>query len=248
MKNLLGKVAIVTGASKGIGAGIAKALGGSGASVIVNYCSDAERADAVVSEIKAAGGNALSCQGDVSQAGDIERLFSAARSFGQVDVLVNNAAVFAFGPLEAATETEFHRQFNINVLSVLLTTREAAKQFGQGGGAIINIASAAIDMNSAGAGIYTATKAAVVAMSKVAAKELGPRKIRVNAVAPGGTETEGAHAAGFMDPDFVKHVSDRTPLGRIGRPDDIAPVVAFLASDAARWITGEVVFATGGFR
>jgi 3-oxoacyl-[acyl-carrier protein] reductase len=249
MTSLTNKVAIVTGASKGIGAGIAKALGAAGAAVIVNYYGDANGAAVVVAAIEASGGRAVAVQADVSQVADVQRLFTEATdAFGQVNVLVNNAGIFGFSPLENATEADFHRYFNTNVLGVFLTTQAAAKQFGDAGGAIINIASSAIEMNGAGSGLYTASKAAVVAISKVAAKELGARKIRVNAVAPGGTETEGAHAAGFFaQEEFVQQAIAQTPLGRIGQPDDIAPVATFLASDDARWITGAVIFATGGY-
>ncbi len=249
MTVLTGKVAIVTGASKGIGAGIAKGLGAVGAAVMVNYNTDADRAAQVVAAIEAEGGKALAFQAEVSQAADVQRLFAEAiKAFGRVDILVNNAGIYGFGPVEAVKEAEFRRYFDVNVLSVILATQEAVKHFGADGGSIINIASAAIELNGAGSGLYTATKAAVVAISKVASKELGPRKIRVNVVAPGGTETEGAHAAGFMQDTFIKQVSDQTPLGRIGQPDDIAPVVTFLASEAARWITGDVIFASGGYR
>ena len=249
MTNSTNKAAIVTGASKGIGAGIAKALGAAGAAVIVNYNGDANGAAVVVAAIEASGGRAMAVQADVSQAADVQRLFAAAtEAFGRVDILVNNAGVFGFNPIENATEAEFHRYFDINVLGSVLTMKEATRQFGDAGGAIINIASSAIELNGAGSGLYTASKAAVVAISKIAAKELGPRKIRVNVVAPGGTETEGAHAAGFFAQDeFVQQTIAQTPLGRIGQPNDIAPVVAFLASDDARWITGAVIFATGGY-
>ena len=249
MKNLTNKVALVTGASKGIGAGIAKALGAAGAAVIVNYNGDADGAAVVVAAIEASGGRGVAVQANVSQASDVQRLFAeSTEAFGRIDILVNNAGIFGFSPIENATEAEFHRYFDINVLSVFLTTQEATRQFGNAGGAIINIASSAIELNGAGSGLYTASKAAVVAISKVAAKELGPRKIRVCVVAPGGTETEGAHAAGFFaQPEFVQQAIAQTSLGRIGQPDDIAPVVAFLASDDARWITGAVIFATGGY-
>ncbi|MDB5457907.1 MAG: short-chain dehydrogenase/reductase [Caulobacter sp.] len=249
MSKLTGKTAVVTGASKGIGAGIAKGLAAEGAAVVVNYASSREGADKVVAEIVAAGGKAVAVQGDVSKQADITRLFAEAKAaFGVVDILVNNAGVYAFAPLEEVTEAEFHREFNTNVLGLLLTTQEAAKQFGPAGGSVINISSNATDLNLPAASVYTATKAAVNTITRVLAKELGPRKIRVNAISPGGVETEGVHAAGVMDSDFMNQLIGQTPLGRLGQPTDIAPVAVFLASDDAGWVTGEILAAAGGLR
>lgn len=247
MSDLKGKVAVVTGASKGIGAGIAKALAKAGAAVVVNYSSSKEGADRVVAEIAAKGGKAVAVQGDVSKAADVQRLFKETKkSFGSLDVLVNNAGVFQFEPLEAATETEFHRQFNTNVLGLILATQEAVKHFGPEGGSVINIGSVASDQTPPMSVIYSATKGAVDAITGVLAKELGARKIRVNSINPGGVETEGTHTAGIVGSDFAKQMVAQTPLGRFGQPDDIAPVAVFLASSDSGWLTGEVIHASGG--
>lgn len=249
MSKLAGKVAVVTGASKGIGAGIAKGLGAEGAAVVVNYASSREGAERVVAEIKAKGGKAIAVQGDVSKAADVRRLFAATEeAFGSLDVLVNNAGVFQFGPLESVTEDEFHRQFNTNVLGLLLTTQEAAKHFGAGGGSVINIGSTASQITPPTTVIYTATKGAVDAITHVLAKELAPRKIRVNAINPGAVETEGTHTVGMIGSDFEKQLVAQTPLGRMGQPEDIAPVAVFLASADSGWLTGEILLASGGMR
>ena len=249
MGRLSGRVAIVTGASKGIGAGIARALAAAGAAVAVNYSSSRAEADRVVAEIEQAGGRAVAIQGDVSRAEDVRRLFEEARRrLGPPDVLVNNAGVYRFHPLEAVTEKEFHRQFGINVLGLLLTTREAARHFGPEGGSVINIGSVASEVGPPNTVVYSATKGAVDAVTRVLAKELGPRRIRVNSINPGGVETEGAHELGIVGSDFQREIVARTPLGRFGQPDDIAPVAVFLASPESGWLTGEVVTASGGYR
>lgn len=247
MSDLKGKVAVVTGASKGIGAGIAKALAKAGAAVVVNYSSSKEGADRTVAEIAAKGGKAVAVQGDVSKAADVQRLFKEAKkAFGSLDVLVNNAGIFRFEPLEAATEAEFHRQFNTNVLGLILATQEAVKHFGPEGGSVINIGSVASDQTPPMSVIYSATKGAVDAITGVLAKELGAKKIRVNSINPGGVETEGTHTAGIVGSDFAKQMVAQTPLGRFGQPDDIAPVAVFLASSDSGWLTGEVIHASGG--
>ncbi len=244
---LTGKVAIVTGASKGIGASIAKSFAAAGANVVVNYASSREGADRVVAEITGSGGKAVAVQGDVSKADDVRRVFAAAKeSFGALDVLVNNAGVFRFEPLEAVTEDEFHREFNTNVLGTLLATQEALKHFGPAGGSVINISSVASTNPVANSVVYSATKGAVDTITRALAKELGERKIRVNAIAPGGVETEGVHTLGIIGSDFQKDMIARTPLGRFGQPDDIARVAVFLASDDAAWLTGERLTASGG--
>jgi 3-oxoacyl-[acyl-carrier protein] reductase len=249
MSKLTGKIAVVTGASKGIGAGIAKGLAAQGAAVIVNYASSREGADKVVAAITAAGGKAKAVQGDVARAADVKRLFvETLEAFGPPDILVNNAGVFNFFPLEDLTEDEFHRQFNTNVLGTLLATREAAKHFGDRGGSIINIGSVASDRPVAGGSVYSATKGAIDTLTDALAAELGPRKIRVNAILPGGVETEGAHTAGVIGSDFEKQMIARTVLGRLGQPDDIAKVAVFLASDDSAWVTGERIGASGGYR
>jgi 3-oxoacyl-[acyl-carrier protein] reductase len=246
---LTGKVAIVTGASKGIGAGIAKSLAAAGASVVVNYASSREGADRVVAEITAEGGKAIAVQGDVARADDVRRLFAATKeAFGALDVLVNNAGVFQFDPLEAVTEDEFHREFNINVLGTLLATQEALKHFGPAGGSVINISSVVSANPLPNSAVYSATKGAVDSITGALAKELGGRRIRVNAIAPGGVETEGVHSIGIIDSDFQKEMIAKTPLGRFGQPDDIARVAVFLASDDAAWITGERLTVSGGLR
>lgn len=249
MSKLSGKVAIVTGASKGIGAGIAKAFAEEGASVVVNYASSREGADNVVRKIVAEGGKAIAVQGDVSKSEDVKRLFAEAKSaYGQVDVLVNNAGVYQFATIEEFSEAEFHREFNTNVLGVFLATQEAVKQFGSEGGSIINISSTATTLDLPTASLYTSTKAAVEAISRTLAKELGPRNIRVNTISPGGVETEGVHAAGIIGTDFEKQMVAQTPLGRLGQPGDIAPVAVFLASSDSAWVTGETLGVSGGMR
>jgi 3-oxoacyl-[acyl-carrier protein] reductase len=246
-KSLIGKIALVTGASKGIGAGIAKELAARGAAVAVNYASSREGADRVVATIKGNGGQAVAVQGDVAFAADVDRIFQEVRSaLGRVDILVNNAGVFIFGPLESVTEAVFQRQFNVNVFGLLLATQRAVAQFGPDGGSIVNIGSASSQLPSAGGAVYGATKGAVDVITKALALELGARKIRVNAVLPGLTETEGAHAVGAMNEAFVRVLIERTALGRSGTPQDIALVTAFLVSDDARWITGQLVTASGG--
>jgi len=249
MSKLQGKVAIVTGASKGIGAAIAKAYGGEGAAVVVNYASDKAGAERVVAEIEAGQGKAIALQADVSKADDVERLFALAKeTYGRIDVVVNNAGVFAFQPLDAVTEAEFHRQFNINVLGSLLVAQQAGKHFNGEGGAIVNVSSVVSESPVANSSIYSATKGAVDTLTRALAIELAPRKIRVNNIAPGGTETEGAHTLGMIGSDFEKQIIADTPLGRLGQPDDIAKVAVFLASDDSAWLTGERISASGGLR
>lgn len=249
MSELTGKVAIVTGASKGIGAEIAKSLGAAGAAVVVNYASSKEGAERVVAEITGKGGKAIAVQGDVSKAADVHRLFKETKkTFGSLDVLVNNAGVYKFEPLEAVTEEEFHRQFNTNVLGLLLATREAVKYFGTQGGSVINIGSVASRLTPPTSSVYSATKGAVDAVTAVLSKELGPRKIRVNSINPGGVETEGVHTMGIIGTDFQKEMIAATPLGRFGQPDDIAPIAVFLASENSGWLTGETLLASGGYR
>jgi 3-oxoacyl-[acyl-carrier protein] reductase len=248
-KKLEGKVAVVTGASKGIGASIAKALASEGASVVVNYSSSKQGADRVVAEIVAHGGRAIAVQGDVSKQGHIERLFSEVKkAFGRLDILVNNAGVYEFTPLEGVTEDLFHRQFNINVLGLLLTTKEGVKHMGPEGGSVINIGSGASSMRPPNSAVYTATKAAVDAITGVLAKELGPRKIRVNSINPGMIETEGVHAAGMAGSDFQKMVETQAPLGRVGQPDDISPTAVYLASSDSKYMTGETLLVSGGLK
>ena len=249
MGKLQGKVAVVTGASKGIGAGIAKALGAAGASVVVNYASDKTGAEKAVADIKAKGGQAVAVQGDVSKSADVKHLFDETRkAFGKLDVLVNNAGVFKFMPLEETSEAEYQRQFGINVLGPLQATREALPLFGPEGGSVINISSIASHMGTPGSAIYAGTKGALDAITLVLASELGPRKIRVNAINPGMVESEGAHTAGAIGSDFQKDVEAKAPLGRIGQPEDIAKVAVFLASDESSWLTGERISASGGYR
>jgi len=251
MKNekLTGKVAVVTGASKGIGAGIVKQLAAEGAAVVVNYASSKSDADKVVDEIAKGGGKAVAVQADVSKKKDVERLFAdTKKAFGKIDILVNNAGVYDFKPLEEITESEFHREFNTNVLGLLLATQEAVKQFGTEGGSVINVSSAASSLTPPNTAIYTGTKGAVDAITRALAKELGPKKIRVNAVNPGGVETEGFRTLGFSGSDFEKQMIAQTPLGRLGQPQDVGPVVAFLASSEAQWITGETIRVAGGLR
>jgi 3-oxoacyl-[acyl-carrier protein] reductase len=248
-KKLAGQVAVVTGASKGIGAGIARALADEGASVVVNYSSSKQGADRVVAEISGRGGKAIAVQGDVSKQADIERLFSATKkAFGRLDILVNNAGVYELGPLEGVTEDLFHKHFNLNVLGLLLTTKEAVKHMGPEGGSVINIGSGVSSLRPANSTVYTATKAGVDAITGVLAKELGPRKIRVNSINPGMIETEGVHAAGFVGSDFQKMVETQAPLGRMGQPDDIAPTAVYLASSDSKYMTGETLLVSGGLR
>jgi len=247
MSKLSNKVAVVTGASKGIGAEIARELAAAGASVVVNYATSRHDADKVVAEITGSGGKAIAIQGDVAKGGDVERLFAEAKhAFGSIDVLVNNAGVYQFSPIEQISEEEFHREFNTNVLGVLLATREAVKYFGLNGGSIVNLGSVVSRIAPPDNAIYVATKSAVDGITRVLAKELGPRKIRVNSINPGVVETEGTHSAGIIGSDFERQAVQQTPLGRFGQPADIAPVVVFLASDDARWVTGETLTVSGG--
>lgn len=249
MSDLTGKVAIVTGASKGIGAGIAKSLADAGAAVVVNYASGKEGADRVVEEITGKGGKAIAVQGNVSSANDVKRLFEETKkAFGSLDVLVNNAGVFQFDPIEAVTVDEFHREFNTNVLGPILAIQEAVNHFGADGGSVINIGSVASTHTPPQSVVYSATKGAVDVVTRVLAKELGPRKIRVNSINPGGVETEGFHSAGFSGSDFEKQIVVQTPLGRLGQPEDIGQVAVFLASADSRWLTGETIAVSGGFR
>lgn len=249
MSKLTGKVAVVTGAAKGIGASIAKNLAAQGASVVVNYAASKDGAERVVAEITKDGGKAIAVQGDVSKAADVQKLFAAAKkTYGAVDVLVNNAGVYQFAPLEAITEEEFHREYNINVLGLLLATQEAVKHFPAEGGSVINISSAVTTITVPNSALYSGTKGAVDAITRVLAKDLGPKNIRVNAINPGVVETEGTHTAGVIGTDFEKQVAAQTPLGRIGQPNEIASIAAFLASNDSGWITGETLLASGGLR
>ncbi len=249
MGKLDGKVAVVTGAAKGIGAEIARELAAEGASVVVNYAKSRAEAERVVAEIAANGGKAVAVQGDVSKPADVERLFvETKKSFGSLDVLVNNAGVYEFAPLQDVDEQAFHRQFGINVLGLILSTREALKLFGDGGGSVINIGSLASTLTPPESVVYSATKAAVDAVTRVLSKELGPKKIRVNSINPGIVETEGFHAAGLSGSDFEKNAVAKTPLGRAGQPRDIAPLAVFLASPESHWLTGQILFATGGLQ
>jgi 3-oxoacyl-[acyl-carrier protein] reductase len=248
MKKLAGKVAIVTGASKGIGAAIAKSLAAAGAAVVVNYASDRPGADAAVAAIVGAGGQAIAVQGDVSKSAEAQGIVAAAvAAYGRLDLLVNNSGVYAFAPLGEITEESFHRQFNVNVLGLLLMTQAAVARMGDGG-SIVNLGSVVTRITPPGSAVYSGTKGAVGAITGVLARELGPRKIRVNAVNPGMVETEGTHTAGFIGSDFHRDAIAKTPLGRIGQPEDIADIVTFLASDDSRWMTGEELLASGGNR
>jgi len=248
MSKLTGKVAVVTGASKGIGAAIAKSLAAEGASVVVNYASSKTGADAVVTAITTSGGKAVAVGGDVSKAADAEGLIDAAiENFGHLDILVNNSGVYEFRPIEDFTEEHYNKIFNVNVLGLLLTTRAAVKHLHEGA-SIINIGSVVSSLTPPNSAVYTATKGAVDAITGVLAKELGPKKIRVNSINPGMVETEGVHAAGFIGTDFEAGSVAQTPLGRIGQVDDIATVATFLASSESNWITGELVRAGGGLR
>ena len=248
MSKLKNKVAVVTGASKGIGAAIAKAMAAEGASVVVNYASSKEGADRVVADIVKKGGKAVAVQGDVAKTADVQRIFAETKkTFGKLDVLVNNAGVYQFAALGEVTEEQFHRLFNTNVLGTILASQEAVKHF-NGAGNIINIGSAVSEITPPASAVYTATKGAVDAVTRVLAKELGPRKIRVNSINPGVVETEGTHDAEFIGSDFQKQLEAQTPLGRIAQPDDIAPIAVFLASDDSGWLTGETLLASGGLR
>jgi 3-oxoacyl-[acyl-carrier protein] reductase len=249
MPKLKGKVAVVTGASKGIGASIARGLADEGAAVVVNYSSSKEGADRVVSEVVGKGGRAIAVRANLADQADIRRLFSEAKKvFGKVDILVNNAGIYEFVPIEEVTPEHFHKMFDLNVLGLLLATQEAVKQFGPDGGSIINISSVAASSAPPTTSVYSATKAAVDAVTRSLAQELGPRKIRVNSINPGMVETEGFHAAGIAESDFRKQTEAQTPLRRIGQPQDIAPAAVFLASSDSSWITGETLYISGGLR
>jgi 3-oxoacyl-[acyl-carrier protein] reductase len=246
---LNGKVAVVTGASKGIGASIALHLAAEGAAVVVNYSSSKQGADRVVGEINGNGGKAVAVQANLSKEADVRKLFAETKNaFGRLDILVNNAGIYDFQPLENVTPEHFHKQFDLNVLGLLLASQEAAKLFGAEGGSIVNISSLVATTAVANSAVYSGTKGAVDAVTRVLAKELGPRKIRVNSVNPGMVVTEGVEAAGFAEGDMRAWVESQTPLGRIGQPVDIAPAVVFLASPQAAWITGETLHIAGGFR
>jgi 3-oxoacyl-[acyl-carrier protein] reductase len=248
MSKLTGKVAVVTGASKGIGAAIAKALATEGASVVVNYASSKSGADAVVAAIAEAGGKAVAVRGDVSKAADAQGIVDAAiKKYGRIDILVNNSGVYEFSPLEAITQDQFHKLFNINVLGLLLTTQAAVKHLGEGA-SIINIGSGVTTLTPPYSAVYTGTKGAVDAITGVLARELGPKKIRVNALNPGIVETEGTHSGGFVGSDFENALVVQTPLGRVGQPGDIASVAVFLASEDSAWLTGEQLVVSGGLR
>jgi 3-oxoacyl-[acyl-carrier protein] reductase len=246
---LNGKVAVVTGASKGIGAQIAKQFADEGAAVVVNYASSKSDADKVVDQIAKGGGKAVAIQASVSKRADVEKLFSAAeKSFGKIDILVNNAGVYEFVPVENVTEQQFHRHFDTNVLGIILATQEALKHFNANGGSIINISSLVSTLTPPTGVVYNATKGAVDAITRTLAKELGARKIRVNSINPGMVITEGQIAAGYAEGEFRKMLESQTPLGRIGQPDDIAPAAVFFASDDSKWITGETLRIAGGLR
>jgi len=249
MSQLNGKVAVVTGASKGIGASIAEHFAAAGAKVVVNYSSSKEGADKVVANIKAKGGEAIAVQANVAKEADIEKLFAATKkAYGKLDVLVNNAGIYEFGPIEAVNADHFHKQFDLNVLGLLLTTKEALNLIGPEGGSIINIGSIVGPMPVQTASVYSATKAAVDAITVSLSKELGPRKIRVNSLNPGMVETEGLHSVGFAESDFRKQIEATTPLGRIAQPADIATAAVFFASDDAGWVTGQTLILAGGQR
>ncbi len=251
MKNgkLDGKVAVVTGASKGIGAGIAKQLAAEGASVVVNYASAKSDADKIVDEITKVGGKAVALQANVAKKSEVQRLFTETeKAFGKIDILVNNAGVYEFVPLEEVTEQQFHRMFDTNVLGLLLTTQEALKHFNAKGGSIINIGSLASTLTPPTAVVYNATKGAVDAITRTLAKELGQRKIRVNSINPGMVITEGSVAGGYTEGDMRKMFESQTPLGRVGEPKDIAPAAVFFASDESSWVTGETLLIAGGLR
>jgi len=248
-KKLTGKVAVVTGASKGIGASIAKHLAAEGAAVAVNYGSSKIGGDKVVAEITSAGGKAVAIHADMTKKADIEKLFAETKqAFGRLDILVNNAGIYESAPLENVTEENFHKQFNLNVLGLILATQAAAKLFDSAGGSIINISSVVSTLGFPYYAVYSGTKGAVDAITRSLAKELGPRAIRVNAINPGPVETEGAHAAGIAEGDMRKHLEAQVPLGRIGQPQDIAGAAVFLASQDSSWITGETFVISGGMR
>ena len=249
MDRLRKKVALVSGASKGIGAAIAKVMAAQGASVVLAYASDDEGANTVVKAIEAAGGRAIACRTNVAVESEVQALFvRAIEEFGRVDILVNNAGVYSVQTIEDITAEEFHRQFDVNVLGTLLMIKEAVKHFGEAGGSIVNIGSVNSVAAQAGMSVYSATKGAIDTITRALATELAPRNIRVNTLAPGATETEGIRAAGVIGTPFEQYVIDRTPMGRFGQPEEIARVVAFLASDDAAWVTGEWLSASGGFR
>ena len=249
MGKLKGKVAVVTGASKGIGAGIARALAAEGAAVVVNYATSKQHADQVVGDIMRKGGDAIAVQGDMSRSGDVRRLFDEAKkSFGKIDVLVNNAGVYSFAPLESVTEDDFHRQFNTNVLGTILATQEAANHFGPRGGSVINVSSIVSVNPMPNMLVYAASKSAVDSITRSLARDLSDRRIRVNSIAPGATETEGLAAAGAVGTEFERTLVAGIPMGRLGQPDDIARVALFLASDESAWITVERITASGGQR
>ncbi len=248
-KKLEGKVAVVTGASKGIGAEIAKHLAAEGASVVVNYASSKTGADAVVNDITKKGGKAVAVGADVAKQADIEKLLAETKKvYGKLDILVNNAGVYEFSPIENITPEHFHKLYDINVLGLLSTTREATKYLGKDGGSVINISSLVSVMGVPAASAYSGTKGAVDSITRVLAKELGPRKIRVNSINPGMVITEGVKTAGFEGTDFQKDIESRTPLGRVGQPEDIAPAAVFFASNDSSWITGETLVIAGGLR
>ena len=248
-KKLEGQVAVVTGASKGIGAAIAEHLAEAGAAVVVNYATSKARAEAVVQRIRQAGRKAVAVQADVSKLEDVRRLFAETKkAFGKLDVLVNNAGIYEFGPLEAINAEHFHKQFDLNVLGLLLTTQEAVKHFGPSGGSVINISSVVATSAPPNASVYSATKGAVDAVTRSLAKELGARNVRVNSINPGLVETEGVHAAGVAESDLRTQYEAQAPLGRIGQPGDIAPAAVYLPSDDSRWVTGETFYIAGGYR
>ena len=248
MSKLTGKVAVVTGASKGIGAAIAKSLAAEGASVVVNYASSKAGAGTVVAAITAAGGKAVAVGGDVSKAAEAQGIIEAAiKNYGRLDILVNNSGVYEFAPIEAITEDQFHKMFNVNVLGLLLTTQAAVKHLSEGG-SIINIGSVASRIPLPNSAVYTGTKGAVDAITGVLSRELGPTKNRVNALNPGMVETEGTHSAGVIGSDFETGTVAQTPLGRVGQPGDIASIAVFLGSEDSAWLTGELILAGGGLR
>ena len=248
-KKLSGKVAVVTGASKGIGASIGKHLAAEGASVVVNYASSKAGADKVVSEITSSGGKAIAVQADMAKKADIERLFAETkRQFGRLDILVNNAGIYEFAPLENVSEELFHKQFNVNVLGLILATQAGVKLFDSAGGSIVNVSSVVSTLGFPNASVYSGTKGAVDSITRSLAKELGPRGIRVNAINPGMVETEGTHTAGIAESEMRQQVEAQTPLRRIGQPQDIATLATFLASPDSSWVTGETFVVSGGFR
>jgi 3-oxoacyl-[acyl-carrier protein] reductase len=247
-KKLAGKVAVVTGASKGIGAAIAKHLAAEGAAVVVNYSASKDGAERVVKEVTANGGRAIAVKANLAKKADIDQLFAETKKvFGQIDILVNNAGIYEFSPVEEITEEHYRKQFDLNVLGLALATQAAVKQFSPAGGSVVNISSVVSTLGIPGAAVYSGTKGAVDAITRSLAKELGPRKIRVNAINPGMVETEGIHAAGMDQGDMRKQVEAQTPLGRIGQPEDIAKAAVFLASQDSAWITGETLTVSGGY-